>query len=436
VVIADIVSDVIARPADRHDAATIALVGIGGYGSIYVSALLDANGKTPQYHFVAAVDPFPALCDRLEELRGRQVPMYPSLEAMYQSHRPELVVISSPFHLHAIQTIEALAHGSHVLCEKPMCVTVRQAEQMRRARDRSARQVAIGYQWSFSPAIQRLKNDVRDNVFGAAKQLKTLVLWPRDETYYSRNRWAGKQHDEQGNAIFDSPVSNACAHYLHNMLYVLGEQTDRSAAPVRVTAELYRAHAIENYDTAALRCRTDQGADILFIVSHATRQSRGPEFRYEFEKAVVSFSEREGGEIVADFADGTRRSYGSPWESSDTGKLWSTLRAIRAQTPTVCGIEAAVAQTQVLTAAQASMPSPLSFPTALVRVDGESGARKTWVDGLEDVLGRCYDELRLPSELDVSWARAGRAIDVVPWRGGGGGTGAAVKKPPAAKLAS
>ncbi|MDQ3441806.1 MAG: Gfo/Idh/MocA family oxidoreductase, partial [Planctomycetota bacterium] len=403
------------------DATAVALVGIGGYGSIYVSALLDANGKAPDHRFAAAVDPFPTLCDRLEELRGRQVPIYPSLAALYEHHRPELVVISSPFHLHAAQTIEALAHGSHVLCEKPMCVTVRQAEQMRRARDHAGRQVAIGYQWSFSPAIQRLKTDIRENVFGAPKRLKTLVLWPRDETYYSRNRWAGKQHDEQGNPIFDSPVSNACAHYLHNMLYVLGEETDRSAAPARVTAELYRAHPIENYDTAALRCRTDGGAEILFVVSHATRKSRGPEFRYEFDKAVVTFSEHGGGEIVAHFKDGTQRSYGSRWESSDTGKLWSTLRAIRSETPTVCGIEASAAQTQVLQAAQDSMPSPLPFPRAIVRVEGEPGMRKTWVEGLEEVLARSYDEFRLPSELNVPWARAGRAVDVAEWRDGQSG---------------
>src|SRR5688572_18759621 len=132
-VIAAIVSLVEFQPNQGHDAATVALIGIGGYGSIYVSALLDASNRSSNHRFAAAVDPFPALCDRLEELHGRQVPIYPSLEAMYKHHRPELVVISSPFHLHAAQTIEALSHGSHVLCEKPMCVTVRQAEQMRRA---------------------------------------------------------------------------------------------------------------------------------------------------------------------------------------------------------------------------------------------------------------------------------------------------------------
>ena len=46
--------------------------------------------------------------------------------------------------------------------------------------------------------------------------------------------------DEQGNPIFDSPVSNACAHYLHNMLYVLGPTRETSAMPARVQAELTR----------------------------------------------------------------------------------------------------------------------------------------------------------------------------------------------------
>ena len=191
---------------------------------------------------------------------------------------------------------------------------------------------------------------------------------------------------------------------------------DRSAIPSRVSAELYRAHPIENYDTAALRCWTDRGVEILFIVSHATRKSHGPEFQYEFERATVSFAEHRGGEIVAQFTDGTQRSYGSPWESSDTGKLWATIRAIRAETPTVCGIEAAVAQTQVTAAAQDSMPSPIAFPSVLVRVEGEAGARKTWVEGLEEILARTYDQAKLPSELNVAWARAGRSIEVAEWR--------------------
>ncbi len=44
----------------------------------------------------------------------------------------------------------------------------------------------------------------------------------------------------QGRLVLDSPVNNACSHYLHNMFYVLGDRLDRSDQPKWVTAELYR----------------------------------------------------------------------------------------------------------------------------------------------------------------------------------------------------
>src|SRR5438552_251290 len=79
------------------------------------------------------------------------------------------------------------------------------------------------------------------------KRMRCMVLGPRDEAYYNRNRWAGALRDAHGNLVLDSPANNACAHYLHNMLYVLGDVIDRSDPPATVTAELYRAHAITNY---------------------------------------------------------------------------------------------------------------------------------------------------------------------------------------------
>ena len=133
------------------------------------------------------------------------------------------------------------------------------------ARDRAGKHVTIGYQWSMADAIQRLKSEVLSGLFGKPRRLRTMVLWPRDDAYYSRNRWAGRVRDADGNWILDSPVNNACAHHLHNMLYLLGARPDRSAAVHSLRAELYRAHAIENYDTAILRCETANGAEIFFV---------------------------------------------------------------------------------------------------------------------------------------------------------------------------
>ncbi len=399
--------------ASNGQRISLALVGIGGYGNTYVNTVLD-GWATRTFDLVAAIDPNPAACRRLDELKARGVPLFASIEAFYESRRADLVVLSTPIALHAPQTALACTRGSHVLCEKPLCATMEDAAAMRDARDRFGRHVAIGYQWSFSAAVQRLKADVLAGDFGRAKRLRTLVLWPRDEAYYARNRWAGAQRDAHGNFVWDSPVNNACAHYLHNMLYVTGERTDRSAEPVSVTAELYRAHPIENYDTGCVRITTAGGAELLLTVSHATAARVDPTFRYEFERGTVEFAGTPDGEIVARMTDGTTRNYGSP-NADRSAKLMLTVEAVRSGAPTVCGIEAAAAHTRCALAAQESMPQITAFPRELVRVTGEPGRRATTVEGLETVLRRCYDEWRLPSELAVPWARPGHAVTPPAW---------------------
>ena len=390
---------------------TIALVGIGGYGNTYVNALLDAPNQE-DFRLLGAVDPSPQLCRRLGELEARRVPVYPSLEKLYAEQRPELVIISTPLQFHALHTAMALASGSHVLCEKPLCVTPEQANQMKQARDAAGKVVSIGYQWSFCEAIRKAKADILAGRFGKAKRLRALVLWPRDEAYYRRNRWAGAKTDPAGNLVLDSPVNNACAHYLHNLLYLTGSTMDRSALPATVTAELYRAHPIQNYDTAALRGVTPDDIEFLFIVSHATRGRRGPVFSCEFENGVIEYADKgSGGVVTARFSDGTTRNYGSPNDGRDR-KIWLTADAMRGGASTPCGIEAAEPHTLCTWAAQQSTPEITPFEPSLIRVEGPTGSRRTCVDGLDEALERCYDEGRLPSELDVSWARPGQAITV------------------------
>jgi hypothetical protein len=61
---------------------------------------------------------------------------------------------------------------------------------------------------------------------------------------------------------------------------------------------------------------------------------------------------------------------------------------------------------------QESMPEIVEFPKGLVRVEGQPGERFTFVEGLNEDLTRCYRENKLPSELGLSWARAGTEIDL------------------------
>jgi len=388
----------------------LALIGIGGYGNHYVTALLDAPPEAG-VRIVSAVDPAPQACRRLAELADRGVPVLPGIEALGGAADIDLAVISTPIHLHAPHTCWALQRGAHVLCEKPLCATLDEINRMVAARNRADRQVAIGYQWSFSDAIQRLKADILAGRFGRPRRLRSITLWPRGSAYYSRNAWAGMQRDPGGRWVLDSPVNNACAHHLHNMLYVLGPERTLSATPMQVTAELYRANPIENYDSAALRVLTADGAELLFYVAHAVAQERGPEFVYEFERATVTYSQLDGATLRATLTDGTQIDYGQP-DDGRQRKLWAVIDAIRNGTPVPCGIEAASAHTRCVWAACASQPAITDFPEPLIRICHQPQNQIQWVEGLAETLGQCYDAGCLPSELGIAWAKPGMPISV------------------------
>jgi len=393
---------------------SVVLVAVGGYGNTYVGALLDR--EDPGAHRIAGVvDPYFERCARLTELKARNVPFYDTLSEFYAEHDADLAIVSSPINLHCPHTCEALANGANVLCEKPLGATIQEAERMIAARDQADKFVAIGYQWSFSEAIQSLKRDVIRGRFGKPLRLKTLVAWPRNRAYYSRNNWAGARDDGRGGWVLDSPVNNATAHYLHNMFYVLGDRTDRSARPARVTGELYRANDITNFDTGVARIVTEDGVEMLYAASHAVSGRRGPEFVYEFEDGVVRLGDASP-EIEARYGGGWLKSYGNPNQEGNT-KLWDAIRAARGEGEIVCGPEAASSQTLAVNGMQDSTPDIVEFPPEFIKTSGEGSARITCVEGLEDVLAQCFEQNRLPSELGVPWACAGQEIDLTDYPG-------------------
>ncbi len=398
------------KEVEDHNLVDIALVAIGGYGLVYLSGLLD-NPRRGNFRINGVIDPMPESCRRFDEVKALRVPIYDTLEEFYQHHRTDLVLISSPIHLHAPHTCLSLQNGSTVLCEKPLGGAIQEAGMMIEARDRYGKQVGIGYQWSFNSAILNLKKDIQAGYFGAPKRFKTITLWPRDETYYHRNNWAGKQRDADGNWILDSPINNAMAHYLHNMFYVLGTTRETSAKPEWVAAELYRANEIENCDTAALRCMTDNGVELLFYVSHAIEENYGPVFSYEFEQATVRYNLQDP-IIRAHFRDGSVKEYGNP-DQVYLQKMWDAIDAVHSGAVLACGPEAAKSQTACINGAQLSMPEIVEFPKELVKISGETGKRLTAVAGLADALKTCYEKSVLPSEEKIAWSQAGKKVSLI-----------------------
>lgn len=339
----------------------VALVGIGGYGINLVVEIL--NNSNPLIDLVGVVEPYPERCSRYGELLERKIPVYSNMDELYKNHEVELTAISTPIFLHAAQMIKALEHGSNVLCEKPLCADEQDVDKIKEAQKKSGKFVYIGYQWSYSEAITRLKKDVLDNKFGAVKEMKTLILRPRNHEYFNRGvGWAGKIKTANGDLVYDSVANNSAAHYLFNMMYLMGEE-GKAAEPLNISAELLRGNAIENFDTSKISFNFENGAKACFIAAHPVNKTIEPIFEYQFEKGTVYYTcdpidESYGlmpkeytdhGLIVAFMNDGTKVVYGDPLKDY-CKKLHDAVKAvadgITGDGP--CGLEATAVHTRLI----------------------------------------------------------------------------------------
>lgn len=263
------------------------------------------------------------------------------MDDLYANHAVDLTVISTPIFLHAVQIIKALEHGSNVLCEKPLCADELDIDRIAAAKEKSGKFVYIGYQWSYSPAITNLKKDVLAGKLGTLTEMKCLVLRPRNRDYFSRGvGWAGKIKTADGQLIYDSVANNSAAHYLFNMMFLMGEE-GQAAEAYDISAELLRGNPIENFDTSKISFKMLNGAKACFIAAHPVNKGIEPVFEYQFEKGTVYYANEsidasyglmpedytEYGQIVAYMNDGTKTAYGDPM-SNNCKKMHDAVQAI------------------------------------------------------------------------------------------------------------
>jgi predicted dehydrogenase len=388
----------------------VLMVAIGGYGYHYLQTLLE---QVPAERAVLAgvVDPEARQSRAWPFVEARGVPAFDEIDDFYAAgHEADLAVIVSPIQHHVPQSCVALEHGSDVLCDKPLGATVQEAARLLSARDTAGRFVMIGYQWSYSAAIQALKRDILAGLFGRPIRFSTLCCWPRHLSYYRRNQWAGRLKDPAtGRWVLDGPVNNAMAHFLHNLLYLGGAEAHLSATPRTVEAELYRAYPIDSCDSAACRVVTDAGVELLVYASHVSESAIEPRFALEFDAGSVVFDARKGGIVARDMAGHTRH-YGAPDDSPQFKKLFDAIDAVRSRAPVVCGPEAAMAQTLVVNGMHDSVTDPVAFPDAITLSDEDAGRR--WVPGLDEALRECYERRQLPAESGVGWAQGGERVNL------------------------
>ena len=151
--------------------------GIVGCGGIANQKYFPSLIKTGKVEMVAFCDIIPERAEKAAKEYGSQdVKVYKDYKKLIKESKLDMLYVLTPNKSHSFITIDALAAGLHVMCEKPMAKTSKEAREMVAAAKKYKRLLTIGYQNRYRQDSQYVKNIVERGDLGEVYYSKALAL--------------------------------------------------------------------------------------------------------------------------------------------------------------------------------------------------------------------------------------------------------------------
>ena len=201
-------------PAQR---IRVGLIGLGNNMMGHVRRLLEI----PEVEIVAAVDPVATSQERFKERYPSlaSVPIFTTHDEMLRRVQPQAVEISTPHAYHFRQIVDSLEAGAHVLVEKPMVNSVREAEDVIRTRDATGKIVLVSYQRHTQPTFVKMKQLIDEGAIGDVEMIVALQnqQWYANKFKTPELPWRVHRDISGGGQLNDSG-----SHLVDILLYVTG----------------------------------------------------------------------------------------------------------------------------------------------------------------------------------------------------------------------
>jgi UDP-N-acetyl-2-amino-2-deoxyglucuronate dehydrogenase len=195
--------------ADRK--IKFAVVGSGHIGKRHAEMI----GRNNEAELIAMCDVRTKKECGLENL---DIPFYHTIEELLiQQQEVDVVCICTPNGLHAEHSLRALENKKHVVCEKPMALTVVDCEKIIFKALQVSRHVFCVMQNRYSPPSEWIKKVVDDGILGNIYSVQLNCYWNRDERYYTGKSWKGRQ-DLDGGTLFTQ-----FSHFIDIMYWLFGD---------------------------------------------------------------------------------------------------------------------------------------------------------------------------------------------------------------------
>ncbi len=176
----------------------------------------------------------------------------------------DAVVICLPHHLHAPAILDVAAAGKHILCEKPMCLSLGEADRIAAAVKRSGITYMSAHNQLFMPAVQEAKRMIEAGELGRIRWLRSQDCFQASVAGF-RGTWRSKRKYQGGGELIDTGY-----HPTYRLLHLAGSPV----VGVRGSMGRY-LQEIEGEDSASVQVRFANGAIGEILTSWAYGNPHG-----------------------------------------------------------------------------------------------------------------------------------------------------------------
>jgi UDP-N-acetyl-2-amino-2-deoxyglucuronate dehydrogenase len=221
-----------------------ALIGCGRIAKRHSELL--GEKQIEHAELVAVCDAVAARAERIG--RRFSLPHFTDMHEMMRSVAIDVVVVLTESGNHAEHVIALAPYGRSIVVEKPMALTLDDADAMIRACDKAGVQLFVVKQNRFNVPVIKLREALEQGRFGRLVIGTVRVRWCRPQSYYDQDPWRGTW------ALDGGVLSNQASHHVDLLEWMMGDVDSVFAKSTTALVD------IEAEDTAVVLLRFRNGA--------------------------------------------------------------------------------------------------------------------------------------------------------------------------------
>lgn len=187
------------------------------------------------------------------------IPYFNDMHQMMREVKPDVVVVLTESGNHAKNVIELAKYKAHLIVEKPMALTLKDADMMIKACEESGVKLFVIKQNRFNLPIVKLREALVQGRFGKLVLGSVRVRWCRDQDYYDQASWRGTW------AMDGGVLTNQASHHIDMLSWMMGDVDMVFGMSATQLVD------IEAEDTAIVNLKFKNGALGVIEATTATR---------------------------------------------------------------------------------------------------------------------------------------------------------------------